>query len=135
MTGHPYHALMRRFLELWARGDADDLREMFSAEAITHVSATRTEPSRTFEPNACASWAAGFSDTDLQIRKLVAERDSVTAYWVITATHTAEFVGIPATNREVTFAGMEIHRIKANKIVEVWRISDTFDLMQQLQAE
>jgi len=135
LNGNPHHNLIRRFLELWARGEADMLREMFTEDAITHVSATRTEPSREFEPRACASWAAGFSEPDLQIRKIVAERDSVTAYWVITATHTAEFVGMPATQREVTFSGMEIHRIDEDKIAEVWRISDTFDLMNQLGAE
>ncbi len=128
-------AIVRRYLEAWGRGDTKTLEQMLHPEAITHVSATNVEQSMTFEPYACATWFAGFPDTVLEIEKLVAEGDSVSAYWVITATHTAEFMGMPATGKQVKFGGLEINRVADSKIVEIWRLSDTSGLMAQLEAE
>lgn len=128
-------SIVRQYLEAWGKGDTKTLEAMLHPEAITHVSASGVEQSATFEPYACATWFAGFPDTVLEIEKLVAEGDSVAAYWVITATHTADFMGMPATGKQVKFGGLEINRIANGQIVEIWRLSDTFGLMQQLEAE
>lgn len=126
--------LITQYLDAWEQGDTDALKRMLSPDAVTHVSATRDERSHDFEPDACAAWVAAFPDTQLTVKTLVAEGDSVAVYWEITATHKAEFVGIPATDKTVTFGGLEINRIKDGKIVEIWRLSDTMTLMGQLGA-
>lgn len=135
MTLEANKSIVRQYLEAWGKGDTKTLEAMLHPEAITHVSAAGVEQSATFEPYACATWFVGFPDTVLEIEKLVAEGDSVTAYWVITATHTADFMGMPPTGKRVKFGGLEINRIADGKIIEIWRLSDTFGLMQQLEAE
>lgn len=126
-------AIITQYLAAWGKGDADTVKALLAPDAITHVSATHTEKSIDFEAQACQTWVASFPDTDLKVEKLVSEGDSVTAYWVIQATHTQEFAGIPATHKQVTFGGLEIQRLADGKIVEIWRLSDSFGLMQQLQ--
>jgi predicted ester cyclase len=64
----------------------------------------------------------------------VAEGDWVVHHWTATATHTGEFMGIPATGRRFTAAGIVITRIADGKIAEQWRIVDVFGMMQQLGA-
>jgi predicted ester cyclase len=43
-----------------------------------------------------------------------------------------EFLGIPATNREVETTGIAIHRIQDEKIVEYWAVTDVASVLQQL---
>ncbi|MEQ8675156.1 MAG: ester cyclase [Aggregatilineales bacterium] len=123
---------LRQYLEAWGNGDTDTLKALLDKDAETHVNALHTEPGMTFEPFACETWITSFPDTELKIEKLVAEGDLVTAYWVVNATHQAEFMGIAPTNKQVTFGGLEINRIVDGKIVEIWRLSDTSTLMEQL---
>ncbi|MGF1505565.1 MAG: ester cyclase [Chloroflexi bacterium] len=134
MTLEDNKALIRRYLDAWGRGDASALGGLLHPEAVTHVSAVQDEPAPTFEPEACAAWHEGFSDTSLTIHQLTAEGDRVAVYWTITAAHTAEFVGMPPTQNEVHFGGLEINRVADGAIVEIWRLSDTQTLMSQLGA-
>lgn len=126
--------VVRQYLGAWEKGDTDTLKSLLAQDAVTHVNAGHDSPSLQFEPFACDTWNTSFPDTKLTIEKLVAEGDSVSAYWVIDATHTADFMNIPATNKKVKLGGLEINRVKDGKIVEIWRISDTITLMEQLQA-
>ncbi len=44
------------------------------------------------------------------------------------------YVGIAPTGKPVRVPGMEVNRIANGKIVEIWRLSDTMSLMQQIGA-
>jgi len=48
--------------------------------------------------------------------------------------HTGDFLGIPATGKEVTMTGIAAHRIANGKIVEHWGQNDVLGLFQQLGA-
>jgi steroid delta-isomerase-like uncharacterized protein len=127
-------ATVHQFLDAWQRGDTDTLKRLLADDAITHISATNQLQSQEFEPQSCASWVAAFPDTVLTVERLVAEGDEVAAYWTIRATHQAPFMDMEATGKQVQFGGLEINRIQDGKIVEIWRLSDTMTLMQQLGA-
>ena len=47
-------------------------------------------------------------------------------------THHGNFMGIPATGREINVPGMIIYRIADGKIVEHWMQIDLAVMMQQL---
>jgi steroid delta-isomerase-like uncharacterized protein len=48
--------------------------------------------------------------------------------------HTGEFLGIPATGKEVTMSGIGIRRIVDGKMAEHWAQIDAMSLLQQLGA-
>ncbi len=125
-------AVIRTYLQAWERGDVDTIKSLIHPEAVTHVSATRDEKSLPFEPQSCAMWHAAFTATRIRIDKLVAQEDSVAVYWVMAAVHSGPFMGRPATKRKVTISGLEINRLTDRTIVEIWRLSDSLTLMQQL---
>jgi len=56
-------------------------------------------------------------------------------YWTITGTHRGEFLGVPPTNRIVTFSGITIHQIVERKILESNVIWDGLGLMKQFGIE
>lgn len=46
--------------------------------------------------------------------------------------HAGELMGIPATNRAVETDGIVIHRVRNDKIVEYWAVSDVARVLQQI---
>jgi steroid delta-isomerase-like uncharacterized protein len=71
-------------------------------------------------------------DLRITVEDMVAEGDKVMTrvYW--SGTHKGEFIGIPATGRQVRVIGMYEYRIAGGKIAEWWDFSDNLGLMQQL---
>ena len=68
----------------------------------------------------------------IAIEEMIAEKDRVVVRWSSRGTHLGEVHGLPPTGREVTNSGVNIFRIEAGKIAEVWDIFDRLWLWQQL---
>ena len=49
-------------------------------------------------------------------------------------THQGDFVGVPATGREVRFESMEVFRLDSGKVAEQWVVMNALGLFQQLGA-
>lgn len=76
----------------------------------------------------------GFSNIRHRIEDLVAEGDRVAFRMTMDFTHTGEFMGIPATGKQISFSGIGIMRIADDKIAELWGNPDVMSFMQQLGA-
>ena len=74
-------------------------------------------------------WSA---DCSMRMDEMLAEEDRVMVRWTFYGTQQGEFAGLPATNRQVSYAGINIFRIADGKIVEIWDILDQLSLWQQL---
>jgi steroid delta-isomerase-like uncharacterized protein len=77
---------------------------------------------------------ASFSDMNHIIRDIFSCDDKVVARWSWTAKHTAEFMGIPATNRQITIKGIDIYRLTDGKIANLWQEIDIMGILQQISA-
>jgi len=75
-----------------------------------------------------------FSEMRWKCEDLISEGDRVVARTTMTARHTGDFFGIPATGQRVTLGGIHIARIKDGKVVEHWGNNDDLGLMRQLGA-
>jgi steroid delta-isomerase-like uncharacterized protein len=73
-----------------------------------------------------------FPDVKITILETVGEGDQVRVRWSATATHAAEFLGIPSKNRFASIPGTSTYRIAGGKIVENWMKWDVMSLMAQL---
>ena len=67
-----------------------------------------------------------------EIRMQVAEGDLVASHIVGRGVQERDFLGIPATNKEVNTDGIAIHRIRDGKIVEYWSVVDVAGVLAQL---
>jgi len=63
---------------------------------------------------------------------VVAEGDLVAVRWTATGTHQGEHLGVAATGRRVTMAGMAFYRVACGQIAEAWSLRDTEDLRRQI---
>jgi steroid delta-isomerase-like uncharacterized protein len=78
---------------------------------------------------------AAFPRYEMIFEDLVAEDDKVAVRFTMRATHQGDFMGIPATGRQVNVPGIIIYRIADQKIVEHWMHFDALALMQQLGVQ
>lgn len=75
-----------------------------------------------------------FSDIKHLIGDMVAEDDRVAMRMTLEATHTGDFMGIPASNTGASVSAFGILRVADGKIAEFWGLPDMMTLMQQLGA-
>jgi len=75
-----------------------------------------------------------FSNFTVEIYDQAAEDDKVTTRKAFHATHTADFFGVPATNKNVVMNVIDIIRLKDGKFAEHWGILDMQGLMSQLSS-
>jgi steroid delta-isomerase-like uncharacterized protein len=74
----------------------------------------------------------GFPDYSVTIDDIVAEEDRVAARWTLRATHTGEFIGIPATGRSVVVEEFSHFRFENGKAKEVWLMPNFMTQLQQM---
>ncbi len=74
---------------------------------------------------------AAFADLVVDIEDIVAAGDKVMVRLRWTGTHTGSFMGMPPSNKKMTWTAIATNRIENGKIVERWFNSDVFGLLQQ----
>jgi predicted ester cyclase len=69
-----------------------------------------------------------------EIGMQIAEDDLVVSQVSGRGVHAGDLLGIPATNKEVETEGIAIHRVRDDKIVEYWSVTDVARVLQQIGA-
>ena len=118
--------------EVWNERKHDRIDEFFATDFVN------TDPScpevKTLEH--FKQWLTeihnGFSEHHVIIEDMVAEGDKVAKQWLVQATHTGDYMGIPATNKKTNMNGITIYRIVDGKVKEcVWSY-DTYGFLVQV---
>ncbi len=126
--------LRRWFEEVWNKGRADAIVEMFDENGIAHgLSDDPSKPIKgptDFTPFH-TTFRAAFPNMIINVDDMVAEGDKVAARCSVRGKHEGEFRGRAATQAPVAFTGMTIVRIRDGKIVEAWNNFDFMTMYQQ----
>jgi steroid delta-isomerase-like uncharacterized protein len=77
----------------------------------------------------------GLPDLKFVVDETVSEGDKLVVAWTVTGTHKGEFLGVPPTNKKVTFSGITINQIADGKILESTVIWDGLGLLKQFGIE
>lgn len=122
----------RRFYDALNDHDADRLGEVCAPDLVGHAGAGATLE------ELIANWhgfTAAFPDLRVtDIRHLVREGDTVSAWLTYTGTHDGEFAGVPASGREVRFAAWDLMRVREGRVVEMTQYCDLFTILNQIGA-
>jgi predicted ester cyclase len=76
----------------------------------------------------------GLPDLKHSLDELIAEGDKVAFRCRYEGTHTAEFMGVPASGRRVSAVGVGVIRVADGKVAEFWVSPDRMTIMQQIGA-
>jgi steroid delta-isomerase-like uncharacterized protein len=118
------------FEEILSNGHFELADQLYARDFVNH--GVRHDASLEEDQAALKGWHQAFSDVVVEPRKLIAEGDLVTVYWVARGTNTGTGNGLPATGKKVELAGITIWRIADGKIKEEWSSFDQLSMMRQL---
>ncbi len=71
-------------------------------------------------------------DPRFTIEDVISEGDRLVVRWTNSGTHVGDFLGIPATNKSFSVAGIDIYRVSDGKLAEHWHVVDQLSMLQQL---
>ena len=126
-------ALNRRFVEeVINQGNTDAIDELIDPGVVDHAAPPGFPTGREGAKQFAAMMRSAFPDLHLTIEDMIAEGDKVVMRSTWSGTHEGEFMGIPATGRQVTVSAIDITRVADGRMVEHWEQFDALGLMQQL---
>jgi steroid delta-isomerase-like uncharacterized protein len=139
MTPEENKAIRRRYYEeAWSTKDPSVLDRYISPSVVDH--GTREAPVEGWDSSIDgvkqrhAALYAAFPDAALAIEDMLADGDRVVTRFTVTGTHQGEFMGVPATGKQVSFGGIDSARMEDGMLMEHWLAVDMMGLLQQLGA-
>jgi steroid delta-isomerase-like uncharacterized protein len=127
-------AIVRRWVQAFNEGNVDAVDELVTDSYVRHDPNSPEVRGPEQEKQLIAMYRSAFPDLHFTIEDMVAEGDKVVIRVAIHATHEGELLGIPPTEKQLTFTSTEIFRLAEGKIDEQWVNFDALGMMQQLGA-
>ena len=128
-------ATMRRLFELLSAGDIDGFGEHLADEFVEHEEVPGFDPSKEGVKQLFHMYRAAFPDLRMGPEDVLASGDKVVARVRVTGTHQGEFIGMPATGKNIEVQVIDIMRFGEDGLVrEHWGLFDALGMMQQLGA-
>lgn len=112
--------IVRRLVEARNRHDVEAFVALFPAEAEERVR------------GAFNGTSTAFPDVHISIEELVGEGDNVVLRWTFTGSHRGPYQNIPATEKQVSYTGIDWYTIADGQIMAAVREQDNLDVLQQL---
>ena len=128
-------AIVRRFVdEVINQGKMGSAEEFVWENVVEQVPLPGQGPGLEGLKDVLRGMRSAFPDIDFSIKEQVCEGDKVVSRFEWTGTHKAEFMGVPATGRQVRVWGVVIDRLEAGRIKDTRILMDALGLMMQLGA-
>lgn len=124
-----------RELELYDTGDVAGADEVFAPDLIDHTPADGGASAIDNMRALIATVRDGFTDTQHPIlfhQELPG--GWVVIHWQMTATHTGEAFGFPASGNPFAINGIDIMRVVDGKITEISHVEELLKLTQQIST-
>jgi predicted ester cyclase len=124
-----------RELELYDTGDVASADEVFAPDLIDHNASPDAASGIDGMRALIAAVRDGFSGTQHRILFHRELSDGwVVMQWQMTATHTGEAFGFPASGNPVSINGNDIMRVVDGKITEIYHVEELLKLTQQINT-
>ena len=136
MSDDDVKALVRHFFEeVWNKGNVAETESFLAPGFVSHnfLDVRIVGPSE--YAGAVTDYRAAFPDLHTTLEDVLVDGDRVVVRGLDRGTHRGNFLGLPASGREVTATWIEIFRMENGKAAEGWLESDSARLRDQLVAE
>jgi len=120
--------------EIWTQGKLDVIDEVIAADFVGESPTDGEFRGPAGFRQLVERYHSAFSNVEMRVDTVVAERDTVAVRWTARGTHTGELMGIAPTGKDVTVEGVQFDRVRDGKIVESHGLFDALGMLQQLGA-
>ena len=129
-------SLMRAFYdEVWGKGNYDFTKKVFAPEYARHdLRPGNPGGGPEGQAQVAKDFRTAFPDLVITVDLVIGEGEMVAVRWTMHGTFTGQWASMAPTNKEATFAGVNIVRFAQGKVVEIWNHRDDLGLLQQVGA-
>ena len=113
-------------------GDFDLFDEVVAPDAVDHDAAPGQVNGPEGYKQVFGELRTAFPDLKIEVIEQVATDDKIAFAYTLTGTHQGDFLGVPATGKQISARGMQISRFEDGKLVERWGSTDEFGILKQL---
>ena len=115
--------------------DPERARDFFTADVVLHAGALGTLNGLDTVVTTFGGFIGALTDIDAVEEDVIASGDLVALRQVVSATHTGNLLGVPATGRRIQWDAVDIYRVTDNgKISEQWAFEDLAAILSQAGA-
>ena len=133
MNTVPAPTVVQQFFDnVLNRQDVSASSQILSPDHVAHFAGMPGPLNLAALQDVARGYFAAFPNFHLAPQDVIADGDRVAVRWTWSGTHRGEFMGIPATGRDVEGAGMGIYHVVDGRISEQWITEDMSLLAQQL---
>ena len=125
---------VRAFYQPFSDGNVDVFDDILTEDWTETPLAPGQEPGRENYKPVVAGLAASAPDLTIAVQEVIVEGDLAAVRSQLSATHSAEMLGVPATGRTFEIMTMDIHRFEGDRIAETWHVEDWLSALQQIGA-
>jgi steroid delta-isomerase-like uncharacterized protein len=136
LTTNQREAIARRYVaEVFTGSNAERARDYFTADIAWHGGALGTVTGVDTVVPVLGGFIGALSDIQATVQDAIASNDLVALRLVVTATHTGNLLGVPATGRPVQWDAVDIYRVTDDgRISEQWAFEDLAAILSQVGA-
>lgn len=124
--------IVRSFYDLWNNGSLEGLDKLVSPDVVDHSPFPGQAAGYAGLQMTLGGLMSALSNINLSVDKIISQGDIVAAHWSATAKNTGNFLGYPASGKDVSLSGTDMFRIQNGKIVEAWHSEDFLGVLQAL---
>ena len=125
----------RRYVEGFLQNGDESIADLLvDKDVVTHDGMPGQAQGLEGVKNIFRILRTAFPDLKADMQDIIAEDDKVVGRFVVSGTHTSDFMGIPASGKSFSYDEIVIVRFENGKIVEHWAEMDSMGFMQQLGA-
>ena len=126
-------ATLRRAYDLINAGDVDGFGELLADDLVEHEETPGVAPTKDGVKEFFRMYIAGFPNLRMDAEDVLASGDKVVGRVRCTGTHKGEFMGMPATGKDIDLQAIDIVRFGDDGLAhEHWGVTDVMTMMQQL---
>ena len=115
--------------------DAEAARDFFTADVVWHGGALGTVSGVDTVVPILGGFIGALTDIDAAEQDVIASSDLVAVRLVVSATHTGNMLGVPATGNRIQWDAVDIYRVTDDgKISEQWAFEDLAAILSQTGA-
>jgi steroid delta-isomerase-like uncharacterized protein len=127
--------LIQRFYdEMLGEGKVDKLGDYVTDDVVDHEPFPGQSDGIDGVREFIEMMRSSFSDIRARMGPWLESGDLASAQVTITAKHTGDFMGVPATEKSIEIEAIDIIRIEDGKCAEHWGVTDMLALLQQIGA-
>ena len=127
--------LIKKLHHIWNTGDINLVSEVYSENIIVNWARGWGLPSKGLKEveQTILKTRSVFHNWNEEILDLVVDDDKVTSRYVSTGVHKEEYLGVPASGKNIEFQEISIYLIRDNRVLEQWCLGDDLHLLSQIK--